>query len=39
VVARADTALYAAKANGRNRFELASKSVFRTQELPAGLLD
>jgi diguanylate cyclase len=39
VVARADTALYAAKANGRDRFELASKSVFRTQELPAVLLD
>jgi diguanylate cyclase len=40
VVARADTALYAAKANGRNRFEFAtSKLVFRTQELPAVLLD
>jgi diguanylate cyclase len=35
VVARADTALYAAKANGRNRVEVAvSKSVLRTQELP-----
>jgi diguanylate cyclase (GGDEF)-like protein len=36
VVSRADRALYAAKANGRNRVEVASpKSVFRTQELPA----
>ena len=40
VMARADTALYAAKANGRNRFELAAfNSVFRTQELPAVLVD
>jgi diguanylate cyclase len=35
VVARADTALYAAKANGRDRFELAvSKSELAMQEFP-----
>jgi diguanylate cyclase len=36
VVARADTALYAAKANGRDRFELAASAVvLHEQGLPA----
>ncbi len=38
VIARADTALYSAKANGRDRFELAaSKSGLIPQELPMSL--